>query len=172
MPMRVARPALRNATFALVVLLLLTSRGSLNLSPVSRAGRAPSLLPCPVGACHLSGKVAVPARTGSSRQCAGQAGRRGACSGVLRAGRPAARHRGGHRGRPRRLRDRQPRLPEGPAGDGGGGPGRHPQQGGGDHGGGNRLDRIPRGSARGVGRSARSGCTSRPSTSESRPRLR
>ena len=32
--MRVARPALRYATFALVVLLLLTSRGSLNLSPV------------------------------------------------------------------------------------------------------------------------------------------
>lgn len=34
MPMRVARPALRYAMFALVALLLLTSRGSLNLSPV------------------------------------------------------------------------------------------------------------------------------------------
>lgn len=34
MPMRVARPALRYAMFALVALLLLTSRGALNLSPV------------------------------------------------------------------------------------------------------------------------------------------
>ena len=38
--MRVARPALRYATLALVALLLLTSRGSLNLSPVRRAGGA------------------------------------------------------------------------------------------------------------------------------------